>query len=377
MKVTVFEVKTRKQQKQFVNFPLELYKNNPYFVPPLYADEMDVFKPNYMYYDTCVAVYFLAADETGKIVGRISGILQKASNEKWQQKRVRFTRFDSIDNQQVADALFAAVENWAKQQGMEEVVGPLGFSDFEREGLLIDGFGYLSTFEEQYNYPYYQRLIENCGYAKDVDWLEHRLLKMKTEEQERYERITTKMMKKYNLHFDNSKSTGEFIRKYADKFFALVDETYSQIYGTVPFTDNMKKALISNFKLIVDVRFVCAILDENENIVAFGLCFPAIGEALQKSGGKLTLPAIARVLKAIKHPKVLDLGLIGVVDEYKNKGIASVLIYSIAKYIEDFKFDYMETNLNLEDNYAILNCWKSFDHIQHKRRRSFVKKLEQ
>lgn len=377
MKVTVFEVKTRKQQKQFVNFPLELYKNNPYFVPPLYADEMDVFKPNYMYYDTCVAVYFLAADETGKIVGRISGILQKASNEKWQQKRVRFTRFDSIDNQQVADALFASVENWAKQQGMEEVVGPLGFSDFEREGLLIDGFDYLSTFEEQYNYPYYQRLIENCGYAKDVDWLEHRLLKMKTEEQERYERITTKMMKKYNLHFDNSKSTGEFIRKYADKFFALVDETYSQIYGTVPFTDNMKKALISNFKLIVDVRFVCAILDENENIVAFGLCFPAIGEALQKSRGKLTLPAIARVLKAIKHPKVLDLGLIGVVDEYKNKGIASVLIYSVAKYIEDFKVDYMETNLNLEDNYAILNCWKSFDHIQHKRRRSFVKKLEQ
>lgn len=336
MKVTVFEVKTRKQQKQFVNFPLELYKNNPYFVPPLYADEMDVFKPNYMYYDTSVAIYFLAADETGKIVGRISGILQKAANEKWQQKRVRFTRFDSIDNQQVADALFAAVENWAKQQGMEEVVGPLGFSDFEREGLLIDGFDYLSTFEEQYNYPYYQRLIENCGYAKDVDWLEHRLLKMKPEEQERYERITAKMMKKYNLHFDNSKSTGEFISKYADKFFALVDETYSQIYGTVPFTDNMKKALIANFKLIVDVRFVCAILDENENIVAFGLCFPAIGEALQKSGGKLTLPAIARVLKAVKHPKVLDLGLIGVVDEYKNKGIASVLIYTVAKYIEDF-----------------------------------------
>ena len=375
MKVTVTEVTTRRQRKQFVEFPLKLYKGNPYFVPPLYGDEMDVFKSNYMYYDTSEAVYYLAYDQDGNVVGRISGIWQKASNQKWNQSRVRFTRFDSIDDQSVADALFAKVESWAKQKGMTEVVGPLGFSDFEREGLLIEGFDYLSTFEEQYNFPYYQRLIENCGYDKDVDWLEHRLFRMRDDEAERYKRISEKMLQRYNLHFDHSKSTGEFIKKYADKFFAIVDETYEEIYGTVPFTENMKKALIANFKLIVDIKFVSVILDENDNVVAFGLCFPAIGKDVQKSGGRLTLPTIFRVLKTVKHTKTLDLGLIGVVDEYKRKGIASALIWNIAEQMKNNGIEYAETNLNLEDNYSVLNIWKSFEHIQHKRRRSFVKKL--
>lgn len=372
--VQIKEVVTRKQRKQFVEFPLNLYKNCPYFVPPLYADEMDVFKKNYMYLDQCDAKYFLAYRDD-KVVGRISAILQRASNEKWGQKRVRFTRFDAYDDQEVANALFAAVEDWARQLQMEEVVGPLGFSDLEREGLLIEGFDYLSTFEEQYNYPYYQRLIENCGYGKDVDWLEHRLYRLPPEEMERYERITTKMMDRYGLRFDNSKNANEFIRDYADKFFEIIDLTYNQIYGTVPFTDNMKRALVSNFKLIVDVKYTSVILDKDDNVVAFGLCFPGIGEALQKSGGRLTLPALIRVLKTVKNPKVLDMALIGVIDEYKRKGIASALIYNFAKQIQGNGLEYAETNLNLEDNLPIINMWKSFDHIQHKRRRSFVKKL--
>lgn len=374
--VEIVEVKTRKQQKQFVDFPLKLYKNCKYFAPPIYGDEMAVFKKNYMYYDQSEAVYYLAYVD-GKVVGRISGILQKASNEKWGQHRVRFTRFDAIDDQEVASALFAAVEKWAKEKGMTEVVGPLGFSDWEREGLLIEGFDYMSTFEEQYNYPYYQRLIENCGYGKDVDWVEHRLYQLMPEDYERYERITTKMMDRYGLRFDNSKNTNQFIRDYADKFFEIVDKTYNEIYGTVPFTDNMKKALIANFRLIVDVKYVTVILDKDNNVVAFGLCFPAIGEALQKSGGKMTLPTIFRLLKAIKHPKVLDMALIGVVDEYKRKGIASAVLYHFAKQLKDSGVEYSETNLNLEDNLPIINMWKSFEHIQHKRRRSFVKKLDE
>lgn len=145
-----------------MNFPLKLYKNNEFFVPPLYGDEKQIFKKDYMYYDQAEAVYFIARCD-GKVVGRISGILQNAANEKWQRKQVRFTRFDAIDDFEVAQALFDAVENWAKSKGMEEIVGPLGFSDLEREGLLIEGFDQLSTFEEQYNFPYYQKLIESCG----------------------------------------------------------------------------------------------------------------------------------------------------------------------------------------------------------------------
>ena len=159
--ITVKEVQTKREQREFLNFPLDLYRGNPYFVPPLYGDEKKIFRKDYIYNDTCEAVYYNAYRD-GKMVGRISGILQKAANEKYNEKRVRFTRFDAIDDQAVADALFGAVEAWAKARGMDTICGPLGFSDLEREGLLIEGFDQLSTFEEQYNAPYYQKLIENC-----------------------------------------------------------------------------------------------------------------------------------------------------------------------------------------------------------------------
>ena len=157
--ITVKQVKTRKEQREFVKFPLKLYKNNEYFVPCLYMDELAMFHKNFVYNDQAESIFFNAYID-GKMVGRIQGILQHASNQKWNQKRVRFTRFDSIDNQDVANALFQAIEDWAISKGMDEVVGPLGYSDLEREGLLIEGFDQLSTFEEQYNYPYYQKLIE-------------------------------------------------------------------------------------------------------------------------------------------------------------------------------------------------------------------------
>ena len=172
--IEIQEVKTGKQIKEFIEFPLRLYKNNPYFVPPLYSDEKSLFKDENVYAEQAESVFFLAV-ENGKTVGRIQGILQRVSNQKWGQKRVRFTRFDSINNQDVANALFAAVESWGREKGMNEIVGPLGYSDLDREGLLIEGFEELSTFEEQYNYPYYASLLENYGYQKEVDWVESKL----------------------------------------------------------------------------------------------------------------------------------------------------------------------------------------------------------
>ena len=371
--VEIREVKTRKEKKEFVEFPLKMYKNNPYFVPPLYGDEMKMFKKDYVYYDQSEAVYYNAY-KGGKMVGRISGIIQHVANEKWGQKRVRFTRFDSIDDREVSDALFSTVEKWAKDKGMEEIVGPLGFSDLEREGLLIEGFDELSTFEEQYNAPYYQKLVEDYGFIKDVDWWERKLRKPAVPD-ERLKRISDMMLKKYNLHIGTAKTTRQFLKKYADQFFEILDETYSHIYGTVPFTEGMKNMMIANFKLIVDVRYVAVIVDENEKVVCFGLCFPSIAKAVQKSGGRLTIPAIFRILKALKHPKVIDLALIGVVDEYKNKGISSALL---AKNLEmfDYGIEHFETNLCLEDNKNIQNQWKNFDAVVHKKRRCYVKKID-
>lgn len=375
--IEIIEVKTKKQIREFCDFPLKLYKGNKYFVPPLYMDELKLFTNKNVYHDQAEDIFYLA--KKGKnVVGRIQGILQKVSNQKENTKRVRFTRFDCIDDQEVANALFSAIESWAGSKQMNEIVGPLGYSDLDREGLLIEGFDQPQTFEEQYNYPYYQKLIENCGYVKEVDWLESQLRLKKDNidpANDRLHRLSKVMMKRCKLHFGEAKNTNDFLRKYGTQFFEILDKTYANIYGTVPFTPAMKDMLIDNFKLIIDLRFVKVILDENNKVVCFGLAFPSFGHAIKKSGGHLTLPAIIRILKAIKHPKVLDLGLIGVLPEYAMMGIASSILCLIEDSFVNYGVEYAETNLNLETNDAILSQWKNFDQFQNKKRRCFVKKI--
>ena len=372
--IQVVEVKTKKQQKEFLDFPLKLYKDNPNFVPPLYGDEKKMFRPDYVYYDTCEAACWNAYRD-GKMVGRVQGILQKAHNEKTGEKRIRFTRFDAVDDQTVADALFAALESWGREKGMDTVCGPLGFSDLEREGLLIEGFDELATFEEQYNADYYQRLIENLGYAKEVDW-EERKIYLPENDDGKLEQMAEYVMKRYNLHFGLAKNKRDFIDRYGEAFFALLDESYKDIYGTVPFTRGMQKMLIDNFMLIIDLKYVGVILDENDKLVCLGLCFPSLARAVQKSGGKLTPAALVRVFRDVKHPKILDLGLVAVDPAWANRGVATVISAHILKLLRDEEgVEYCETNLNLEENRSIINMWKRFKAVQHKKRRCYVKKL--
>jgi len=371
--IIVKKVITKKQQKEFLEFPLSLYKDNPYFVPSLYLMEKDIFKKNYGYYDTCEAVCFNAYLDN-KVVGRIQAILQKASNEKYNQKRIRFTRFDCIDNQDVANALFDKVKEYALDKNMNELVGPLGFSDLEREGLLIEGFDKLSTFEEQYNYDYYQRLIENYGFEKEVDWVEHQL-RLLPSAKERLDKYSSLILKRFNLKVSKCKSINEFMKRYLDQFFDIIDETYKDLYGTVPFTESSKAMLVSTFKLIVNERQVKVIVDENDRVVCFGICFPSLSKAVQKSQGKLTIPCLFRLLNAIKNPKSIDLGLIGVLPEYAKKGVATILLKEIMDLMIEDNLEYAETNLNLENNISIINQWKNFDARQHKRRRCFFMKI--
>ncbi len=371
--VEVVEVKTSKQKKEFLNFPLDMYKGNPYFVPPLYADEKKIFRSDYVYYDTCEAVFFNAYRD-GKMAGRISGILQKASNEIRREKRIRFTRFDSVNDPEVAKALFDEVEKWAVEKGMDTVCGPLGFSDLEREGLLVEGFDQLSTFEEQYNADYYGELIERCGYVKEVDWTESKIY-LPDEPDDTLFKMTDFILKRYNLHFGEAKNTKEFLKKYADQIFDLIDKAYADIYGTVPLTEGTKKMLLDNFKLVIDINHTAAILDENNKLVCFGLCMPSIAKAVQKSKGRLTPFALIRLLKAIKKPEVIDLALVGVDPEYENRGISTAISAELMKMLGEKGVKYAETNLNLEDNYSIKNQWKRFKAVRHKCRRSYVKKI--
>lgn len=373
--VTIIEVKSLSQKKAFVQFPLKLYKNNPCFVPPLYGDEMAQFKKKHAYSDTCATVFFLAM-QGKRVVGRIQGILQRQSNELRSEKRVRFTRFDAINDQAVAKALFDAVENWAKEQGMDTVCGPLGYSDLEREGLLIEGFDQLSTFEEQYNYDYYPALLEACGYQKEIDWLEFRLRAPK-EPNPMMEKVAERALALSELHVvDSSKmSKKQYIATYKDSIFDCLDECYRHLFGTVPFTENMKQQMIDQFMLILNKEYLVVICDKNERVVAFALCIPGIGQALQKSGGRLTPCTIARVLHDANHPKTLDLGLIGVLPAYQNSGVNAVMLRQLTEMLASGKIEYAETNLNLETNTQVMAQWKYFDATQHKRRRSYIKTI--
>ena len=372
--ITVKEVKTKKDQKRFIDFPLDLYRDNPCFVPPLYGDEKKMFSDAFIYNDCCEIVNYLALDGD-KVVGRIQGIIQLASNRKNNEKRVRFNRFDAINDPGVAAALFDAVEKWALNKGMDTVCGPLGFSDLEREGLLVEGFDQLSTFEEQYNAEYYGGMIESLGYEKEVDWLEFKLY-LPDNEDGTMKKMSDFVMKRYNLHIGEAKNIDDFIKKYGDDFFSLIDKGYENLYGTVPFTQAMKDEIIKSFKLIVDLKHVAIILDENGRAVCIGICFPSIARAVQKSRGKLTPAALARLLKAIKKPNVIDLGLVAVDPTYLNRGVSAVVCSAVIDMLRDDGIEYAETNLNLETNYSILNQWKRFKSVNHKRRRAYVKKLK-
>ncbi|MCR5710375.1 MAG: hypothetical protein K6G79_07830 [Bacteroidales bacterium] len=372
--IEIKKVQSRRQQREFLNFPLDLYAGNPLFIPPFYADERKMFRPGFVYTDCCDWVCFNAYRD-GRIAGRIQGIIQRAANEKNGEKRARFCRFDAIDDPEVSRALFEAVEKWALDYGMDTVCGPLNFSDLEREGLLVEGFDQKQTFEEQYNAEYYQHHIEALGYVKEIDWTESRIYAPATDEED-LDKLTEFIFRRYKLHFGPSKNTRDFMARYADGIFELIDKSYDGLYGTVPFTEGMKKLMIDNFRLVISPKYTAVILDENEKMVCFGFAIPSLASALSGSLGRYTPGVVLKLLRNIRNPKVIDLCLIGVDPEYLNRGVSAAFASAIMHMLRDTGVEYAETNLNLEDNYAIKNLWKRFDEVQAKRRRSYVKKLK-
>ena len=373
--VEIKPVETKSDIKKFVEFPNKLYKNNPNYVPFLSIDEINKFnKKKNESFDDCIVKCFLAYRDK-KIVGRIAGIIQKLYNEKVNEKRVRFSRFDSINDEEVSNALFSAVENWAKEQGMKIIHGPMGYNDLDREGLLIEGFDQMSTFEEQYNYDYYQSLIEKYGFEKEVDWIEYRLFCPK-EPDSRIDRIAEIVSKRYSLKLVSPKNVKKYIKDNKQKLFDILDEAYSPLYGVVPFSDKVKDALIQQFNMVLSKDFFVTIEDKEGNIVAFGLVFPSLSEAVNKSRGKLLPLGIFRILKQVKNPKSIDLALIAIKPEYQNKGVSSMIVSYLMRGMIEKKIAYAETNLMLEYNNRIQTQWDMFDFIQHKKRRSFVKKIK-
>lgn len=374
--IEVKEVFTKRQQKDFLNFPLDLYKGSPYFVPPLYSDEKKMFRNDYVYNSSCEWTCFVAYKDS-KPAGRIQAIIQKDANAKNSEKRCRFCRFDAVDDLEVSKALFTAAENWARSKGMDAMVGPLNFSDLEREGMLVEGFQEPATFEENYNAPYYKDHVEALGYRKEVDWTASRLYGAESPEAlEELEQLVAFIFKRYKLHYGTAKNGPELLKKYADGIFDLIDTSYAGLYGTVPFTEGMRKLVLENFAMVINPKHTAVILDENEKMVCFGLSFPGLAPALVGTRGKYTPLTLLKLLYYIKNPNILDLCLVGVAPEYLNRGVSGALSLAIMKMLRDNpRLKWADTNLNLEDNYAIQNAWRRFKREECKRYRSYVKNL--
>lgn len=372
--IEIKQITSKKDIKKFVDFPAKLYKECPYYAYPLRMDELDMFNPKKnVCYGDCEVATFLAYKD-GKIVGRIAGVIHKAFNDKNNKTNVRFTRFDTINDEEVAKSLFNAVESWAKEKGMDVIHGPLGFSDLDCEGMIVEGFDEMCTYESRYNFAYYKDLMEKCGFVKDVDWLERKIY-APDETDDKVARVAEAVAKRYKLRFAEEKSKRKLINKYQKQIFDLVDEAYRELYGVVDLNEGMRKQLLSQFKMFVNLKYMVVIVNEKDEVVCFGVALPALNKALFKSRGKLTPPAIIRLLKALRKPKVVDFALLAVAKEYQNKGVNSFAIKYLMDNMKKEGVEYCETNLCLETNIKIAQTWQYFKQDQHRRRRAWKKEI--
>lgn len=374
--VEVREVKTKREFKKFVKFPTELYKDNPNYIPPIELDEYNLTNPkkNASFEDS-EAIYFLAYKD-GKVVGRIAGIICRLYNEKNNTKRARFGRFDLIDDPEVADALFKAVEGWAKEKGMVDIHGPLGFNDLEREGLMTYGFDKLGTFQGSYNADYYEAHVERNGYVPDARWVEWRM-HMPKQVDEKVARMSKIVQKRYGFYEKKFKSTREIINKYGRQFFELLDECYADLYGTIPFSEKLVKQTIGLFKIVLDKKYISIILDKDGEMAGFGVGYPSLAKAMQKSHGRYLPFGIFRMLHAIKHPRTLELALIAVKPKYQRMGVTAIIINNIMERVIKYgKIEYCDTGSQLETNTSVINALDMIDRDLIRKKVCYIKKLD-
>lgn len=376
--VSVVEVKTKEQRKLFVSFPTQFYKNVPQYIPNTYGDDLEDWDPKKNpAFEYCDARCWLAY-RGGDIVGRIGAIRSRRANEKWHTKRLRFSQVDFIDDDEVVDALFGAVENWAKELGCDEVQGPLGFTDMDREGMLIEGFDRRSCFFTYYNYPYYPKQLERLGYTKDVDWVENLITlpgKEDTKEFERWERLSKHAVRSNKVHVHDAKTVLGYL-PLLKKFFQLVNVAYAPLYGTVELSEKQIEKYASKFAPLINPKLSCFVMDENENMVALGVGAPSMSDALKKHDGKLFPFGWVDILKSFRKNDTIDLLLIAVHPDYKNKGLNGIVMNKMLKGCRDMGIRYAETGPTLELNDKVLGQWKYFPTEQHKRRRCFIKKID-
>lgn len=376
MPVEIREIAPEKSQlKKFVKFGINMYKGNDCYVPPLIFDEVETLMPSKNpAFDFCKAQAFMAYRD-GKPVGRIVAIINDVVNSRTGRKEARFGFFETIDDAETVDALFAAAEGWARSHGMNEMVGPMGFTDMDHEGMLIEGFDELGTMATIYNHPYYPTHMERMGYTKDTDWVEYRIA-VPDAIPEKHQRIADIVAKKFGLRTIHYTDRKKLAADYGEELFRLINEAYDDLYGYSPLTDRQIQYYIDKYLSILRLDCVSIVVDADDRLVALGISIPSFSKALRKSGGKLFPFGWYHILRALKgRNDVVDLMLIAVRKEYLSKGVNALLFADLIPAFHRNGFKYAESNLELEGNESVQKQWQYFDRRLHRRRRAYRKSI--
>lgn len=375
MSVEIREVETKKELKTFIKVPFEIYKGDPYWVPPLIMDDLDTFTPEKNpAYESADARLFLAYKD-GKAVGRIIGILSHAANDKYNTKNLRFGWFDTINDYDVARSLLMTVEKWGKELGMETMTGPHGFSDLDPEGMLVEGFDQLPTISVYYNFPYYPEFVEKYGFKKEIDYLEFRSVNpQETGIPPKLLRLGARIKERSGIRVHKFKSKRELKKRTVD-LFHLLNEAFEEIYGSVPLSEKQILYYVKKYFSFVDKDLIQLAVDDKDEAVGFMIAMPSLSKGFQKAKGRLFPFGWFHILRALKNYEVLDFYLAGIKKSYRGQGIDLLMVLEVLQSALKKGVKYAESNPELETNKKIHAQWKYFNPTQHKRRRIYRKDI--
>jgi hypothetical protein len=363
--------------KKFVMLPFTLYNDSPLWVPQLIRDEMEIFdKDKNPAFEKADARQFLAFKD-GRVAGRVAAIHSRIANEKYHTRNLRWGWFDTIDDPEVAAALFKAVEEWARELGLETLTGPHGFCDLDPQGMLVEGFDQLPTIAGYYNYPYYPKLVEGQGFAKEIDYVEFRtqVPDSMSAFPEKLLRLADRILERGGLRVLQFHSKKEIMAR-VEEIFVVLDEAFEEIYGTVPLTRTQVRYFIKKYFGFVDKDLVQVVVNDKNELIAFMLAMPSLSLAFQKANGRLLPLGWWRILRALKKNDVLDFYLAGILKKYRGQGVDLLMVVQMARSAVDKGFRFTESNQELETNTKIQAQWKYFNPVQHKRKRIFKKVLK-
>lgn len=376
MSVTIKTVNTKGDLKAFVKFPLKLYKGCPFYVPGLYMDEMATLNPATNPMSKYAKSRLFLAYKDGKLVGRVAAIINEIANKNWQHQEVRFGWIDFIDDMEVSKALIDAVSDWGRKMGMTQVTGPLGFTDFDNEGCVVEGFDQISTYALRYNYEYYGKHFQALSMTKANDWLEYRIY-VPDALPEKVTRIANIVRERYGLHI--KKLTKRDVTKggYGQKLFDLVNRTYFSLYDFTVLPQDVMDKYVESYLGLLDMDYVTVIEDSQDKLVALAVAMPSIARAVQKGRGYLFPLGWWHLLKAmyLKHDKAIELMLIGVDPEYRNRGVHAMLFDQFIGNLIKGGFKYGESNAEMESNTSVQNIWNDYQKDFIRRRRVFTKEI--